>query len=184
MWISKICTYAPNFEMNRPPKWCSQPDDWHLAQSLSWFCDFGRKLENLGVPVYIQWCSATDGRTRQHRVMDDSMLPFTSLRENQTQTHLDFSYFRTTEPKLTPALRKMPLTDLRHTIGTGDLFHKQTSIWRTVYSYITCVTAADWGHHLRSLYKINAKQRRQILCSCKGSRILLRKTRRILCTQH
>jgi hypothetical protein len=32
------------------------------------------------------------------------------------------------EPKLTPALRKMPLTDLRHTIGTGDLFHKQTSI--------------------------------------------------------
>ena len=24
----------------------------------------------------------------------------------------------------------MPLTDLRHTIGTGDLFHKQTSICR------------------------------------------------------
>ena len=32
--------------------------------------------------------------------MDDSLLPFTSLRENLTQTHLDFSYFRTTEPKL------------------------------------------------------------------------------------
>ena len=128
--ISKIRAYAPSFEMNRPPKWCSQPDDWHLAQSLSWFCDFGRKLENLSVSVDTQWCSATDGRTRQHRVMDDSLLPFTSLRENLTQTHLDFSYFRTTEPKLTPALRKMPLTDLRHTIGTGDLFHKQTSICR------------------------------------------------------
>ena len=86
--------------------------------------------------------------------------------------------------KITPALRKMPLTSLRYTIWGDDLFHKQTSIWRTVYSYITYVTAADWGHHLRSLYKINAKQRRQILCSCKGSRILLRKTRRILCTKH
>ena len=52
------------------------------------------------MPAYTQWCSATDGRTRQHRVMDDSLLPFTSLRENLTQTHLDFSYFRTTEPKL------------------------------------------------------------------------------------
>ena len=52
--------------------------------------------------------------------MDDSLLPFTSLRENLTQTHLDFSYFRTTEPKLTLALRKMPFTDLRLTIWTGD----------------------------------------------------------------
>ena len=86
--------------MNRPLKWCSQPDSWHLAQSRSWFCDFGRKLENLSVSVVTQWCSAMDGRTRQHRVMDDSLLPFTSLRENLTQTHLDFSYFRTTEPKL------------------------------------------------------------------------------------
>ena len=32
--------------------------------------------------------------------MDDSLLPVTSLRENLTQTHLDFSYFRTMEPKL------------------------------------------------------------------------------------
>ena len=62
--------------------------------------------------------------------MDDSLLPFTSLRKNLTQTHLDFSYFRTTEPKLTPALRKMPLTDLQHTIWAGDLFHKQTIICR------------------------------------------------------
>ena len=60
--------------------------------------------------------------------MDDSLLPVTSLRENLTQTHLDFSYFRTTEPKLTPALRKIPLTSLRHTIWTGDAYHPQTSI--------------------------------------------------------
>jgi hypothetical protein len=37
------------------------------------------------------------------------------------------------EPKLTPALRKMPLTDLRHTIGTGDLFHKQTNIYQVFH---------------------------------------------------
>ena len=65
--------------------------------------------------------------------MDDSLLPVTSLRENLTQAHLDFSYFRTMEPKLTPALRKMPLTDLRHTIGTGDLFHKQTNIYQVFH---------------------------------------------------
>ena len=64
--------------------------------------------------------------------MDDSLLPVTSLRENLTQTHLDFSYFRTMEPKLTPALRKMPLTDLRHTIWTGDACQPQTSIWRAM----------------------------------------------------
>ena len=31
----KFAPTPPDFEMNRPPKWCSQPDDWHLAQSLS-----------------------------------------------------------------------------------------------------------------------------------------------------
>ena len=128
--ISKIHTRAPSFEMNRPPKWCSQPEDWHLAQSRSWFCDFGRKLENLSVSVDTQWCSATDGRTRLHEPRMARWTPVTSLRENLTQTHLDFSYFRTTEPKLTPALRKMPFTDLRHTIWTGDACQPQTSICR------------------------------------------------------
>ena len=75
--------------------------------------------------------------------MDDSLLPVTSLRENLTQTHLDFSYFRTTEPKLTPALRKMPFTDLRHTIWTGDSYHPQTSIWRITYSIEKRLTDAN-----------------------------------------
>ena len=65
--------------------------------------------------------------------MDDSLLPVTSLRENLTQTHLDFSYFRTTEPKLTPALRKMPLTDLRHTIWTGEACQPQAKIWCEIH---------------------------------------------------
>ena len=71
--------------------------------------------------------------------MDDSLLPVTSLRENLTQTHLDFSYFRTTEPKLTPALRKMPFTNLRLTIWTGDLFHKQTIIYRVTYNIVQII---------------------------------------------
>ena len=60
--------------------------------------------------------------------MDDSLLPVTSLRENLTQAHLDFSYFRTTEPKLTPALRKMPFTNLRLTIWTGDTYLNKPSL--------------------------------------------------------
>ena len=90
------------------------------------------------VSVDTQWCSATDGRTRQHRVMDDSLLPFTSLRENLTQAHLDFSYFRTTEPKLTPALRKMPAVRLWTPFGWA--VHLKTggvgaNFWYSHYAY-------------------------------------------------
>ena len=65
--------------------------------------------------------------------MDDSLLPVTSLRENLNQAYLDFSYFRTTEPKLTPALRKMPFTDLRHTIWTGEACQPQAKIWCEIH---------------------------------------------------
>ena len=65
--------------------------------------------------------------------MDDSLLPLTSLRENLNQAYLDFSYFRTTEPKLTPALRKMPFTDLRHTIWTGEACQPQAKIWCEIH---------------------------------------------------
>ena len=80
--------------------------------------------------------------------MDDSLLPFTSLRKNLTQTHLDFSYFRTTEPKLTPALRKMPFTNLRLTIWTGDLFHKQTIIWRDTRILMPATNSIFLNHHV------------------------------------
>ena len=35
-----------------------------------------------------------------------------------------------------PALRKMPFTNLRLTIWTGDLFHKQTIIYRVTYNIV------------------------------------------------
>ena len=62
------------------------------------------------------------------------------LRKSNPDTPLDFSYFRTTEPKLTPALRKIPLTSLRHTIWTGDACPQQTIIWR-----INCLTHTKSG---------------------------------------
>ena len=71
----------------------SHLSNWQLAQTWDCFFDFGRKLVNLRLPGNTQWCSATDGRTRQHRVMEDSLLPFTSLWENLTQAGLDFLIF-------------------------------------------------------------------------------------------
>ena len=34
-----------------------------LRKSESGFCDFGRKLENLSMPVHAQCCAAMDGST-------------------------------------------------------------------------------------------------------------------------
>ena len=71
--ISKIRTYAPSFEMNRPPKWC-----------------------------FITWRLASCTKPKLIFLFSD----------NGT--------------KINSALRKMPLTDLRHTIWTGDAYHPQT----------------------------------------------------------
>ena len=91
--------------------------------------------------------------------MDDSLLPVTSLRENLTQTHLDFSYFRTTEPKLTSALRKMPLTSLRYTIWGDDLFHKQTSIYRGAHNVLENETKKLYRR--KNVVIINRKSRKE-----------------------
>ena len=91
--------------------------------------------------------------------MDDSLLPVTSLRENLTQTHLDFSYFRTTEPKLTPALRKMPFTDLRHTIWTGDACQPQTSIYRGTHNVLENETKKLYRR--KNVVIINRKSRKE-----------------------
>ena len=91
--------------------------------------------------------------------MDDSLLPVTSLRENLTQTHLDFSYFRTTEPKLTPALRKMPFTDLRHTIWTGDACQPQTSIYRGAHNVLENETKKLYRR--KNVVIINRKSRKE-----------------------
>ena len=91
--------------------------------------------------------------------MDDSLLPVTSLRENLTQTHLDFSYFRTTEPKLTPALRKMPFTDLRHTIWTGDACQPQTNIYRGAHNVLENETKKLYRR--KNVVIINRKSRKE-----------------------
>jgi len=58
-----------------------QLSGYQIAQSLDSFCDLGRKLENLSMPAYSQWCSATDGRTRLHKPWKACWTPFTSLWE-------------------------------------------------------------------------------------------------------
>ena len=61
--------------MSFPAKGGSQLSGWQIASSRDSFCDFGRKLGNLSLPV------------KTH----------TSLRETLNQADLDLSYFRTTE---------------------------------------------------------------------------------------
>ena len=39
----------------------SQLIGWQIAQSRVCFCDFGRKLVNLSLPVHVQYFAAMDG---------------------------------------------------------------------------------------------------------------------------
>ena len=55
-------------------------------------------------------------QNKASRATDGSLNAGHVTPRKSNSTHLDFSYFRTMEPKLTPALRKMPFTNLRHTI--------------------------------------------------------------------
>ncbi|RGX91063.1 hypothetical protein DXA60_14555, partial [Roseburia sp. OF03-24] len=41
----------PGCKMSSPTKGGSQPYGWQIASSLDSFCDFGRKLGNLSLPV-------------------------------------------------------------------------------------------------------------------------------------
>ena len=45
----------------RVPKGGSQLNGCQIAQSRDLFCDFGRKLENLSMPVHLQCFAAMDG---------------------------------------------------------------------------------------------------------------------------
>ncbi len=45
----------------RVSKGGSQLSCWQIAQSRDCFCDFGRKLENLSLPVDVQCFAAMDG---------------------------------------------------------------------------------------------------------------------------
>ena len=67
------------------------------AQNRGCLCDLGRKLENLFMPVYVQWCSATDGRTRLHEPRMARWTPFTSIFVLLESGIIRFSYFRTPE---------------------------------------------------------------------------------------
>ena len=88
-----VCTIWPQHHRIRVSKGDSQLSGCQIAQSRDSFCDLGRKLENLSMPAYSQWCSATDGRTRLHEPWKARWTPFTSLREILTQAYLVFLIF-------------------------------------------------------------------------------------------
>ena len=101
-------------KMSSPEKGGSQLSGWQIASSPDSFCDFGRKLENLSMPAYSQWCYATDGRTRLHEPWTARWMPFTSLRENIHQAYLVFLIFGQRN-KIGIALCNLPIKNWRAT---------------------------------------------------------------------
>ena len=102
------------------PNSASQPGGWQIAQSRECFCDFGRKLENLSLPVYPQWCSATDGRTRLLEPRMARWTPFTSLREKVKQAGLAFLIFGQRN-KTGTALRNLSINKPERTICANNI---------------------------------------------------------------
>jgi len=47
-------------------------------------------------------------------------------------------------------LRKMPLTDLQHTIWAGDLFHKQIIIWTNDFPFCDRKMKGNLGNRIEN----------------------------------
>ena len=112
--------------MSSPAKGVSQPCGWQIASSRDLFCDFGRKLGNLSLPVRntVLCCHG-----RQHKVLmppDGAFKTHTSLRETLNQADLDLPYFRTTEQN-SPGLMQFA-THKTPPPFAGELIAQQTII--------------------------------------------------------
>ena len=98
----------------------SQPSSWQIAQSRDCFCDFGRKSENLSLPVDTQCFAAMDGSKSLNAPRTSSchnwreFKTYTSLRHNLTQAELDFLIFVQWN-KIDSALCNLPIKNLRAT---------------------------------------------------------------------
>ena len=84
---------AQGCKMSSPAKGDSQLSGWQIASSQDSFCDFGRKLESLCMPVHntVLCCHG-----RQAQVLmcpDGTFRTHTSLRLNLNQAYLDFLIF-------------------------------------------------------------------------------------------
>ena len=134
--MSKIHTRAPDFEMNRPPKWCFIT--WRLVsyakpELILWLWEKIRKSWCACLYI-VMFCHGWQNKAASSHgwlVVAGHVTPRKS--NSGIPRFFLFSYNGT---KITPALRKMPLTSLRYTIWGDDLFHKQTSIYRKCHQPI------------------------------------------------
>ena len=124
--------------MNRPPKWCFIT--WRLASCakpklILWLWEKIRKSWYACLHT-VMFCHGWQNKAASSHgwLVVAGHVTLRKPKSGIPRLFL-FSYNGT---KITPALRKMPFTNLRHTIGTGDLFHKQTIIYsatpRIIYS--------------------------------------------------
>ena len=133
--ISKIRTYAPDFEMNRPPKWCFIT--WRLAscakpELILWLWEKIRKSWYACLHT-VMFCHGWQNKAASSHGWLVVAVHVTPRKSNSGIPRLFlFSYNGT---KITSALRKMPFTSLWNTIWTGDLFHKQTIIWTNDFPF-------------------------------------------------
>ena len=104
----------------RVPKGGSQLNGCQIAQSRDLFCDFGRKLENLSMPVHLQCFAAMDGSKSLNAPWTSSchnwreFKTYTSLCENPRQAYLVF-LISGQRNKTDPALCNLTIKNLKTT---------------------------------------------------------------------
>ena len=114
--ILKIRTYAPSFEMNRPPKWCFIT--WRLASCakpklILWLWEKIRKSWYTCLHT-VMFCHGWQNKAASSHGWLVVAVHVTPRKSNSGIPRLFlFSYNGT---KITLALRKTPLISLRHTI--------------------------------------------------------------------
>ena len=91
--MSQKFTHPQGCKMSSPTKSGSQPCGWQIASSRDSFCDFGRKLETLRMPVRntVLCCHG-----RQHKswcAREGTFRTYTSLRSQLKQAYLAFLIF-------------------------------------------------------------------------------------------
>ena len=89
--MSQKFTHPQGCKMSSPTKSGSQPCGWQIASSRDSFCDFGRKLETLRMPVrniVLPWTAA-----QVLMCPDGAFRTYTSLRPNLNQACLEFLIF-------------------------------------------------------------------------------------------
>ena len=151
--ISKIRTYAPRFWDEPPTQMVFTT--WRLAscakpELILWLWEKIRKSWCACLYI-VMFCHGWQNKAASSHGWLVVAGHVTPRKSNSGIPRLFlFSYNGT---KITPALRKTPLTDLRHTIGTGDLFHKQTCIWRMLIFTMKKWRNESWLHlsHARVL---------------------------------